>query len=103
MFVERACRERALAQLLRNGVYGVISCLALADVDRKAHPVRAVDRMVLVIREDHFLARRRVGQADPAGDRAGRVSPHRAERGQLGIVEREQMLETGRAFYNYES
>src|SRR5437870_625425 len=56
--------ERAEPQLLRYLVYGVISLLARAHIHRKAHAIGRTDRMVLVIDQQEFVARLRVGEAD---------------------------------------
>ena len=49
--------------------------------------------MMLVVDEDHFVARRRVGEADAAGRAMLGGAADRAERCQLGVVECEQVGE----------
>src|SRR5215471_5507737 len=93
--VETACSQRAPAQLVRNCVDGVECLLALAYVNRKTHPVRRGDAMMLVVDQDDFLTWRRIGQANAA--RVGSVGDfaHRTVRGKLGIGEREKVRELG--------
>jgi hypothetical protein len=54
--VERAHRERSLAQLLRHAVNGIESLLASAHEDGKPHPLGRLDRVVLVVEQDQLVA-----------------------------------------------
>src|SRR5690242_6005440 len=57
--VEGAHRDRAETQLLRHLVHHIVLLFALPHIYRKAHAIRRVHRMMLVIDEEKLVARLR--------------------------------------------
>ena len=93
LVVEAAHRQRAPAQLDGHAADGIVCLFARPHVDGEAHAVGRGDGVVLVVGEDHLVARRSVGEADAAGIGPVGFSAQRAARGELGVRQREQMRE----------
>src|SRR4029079_2362033 len=89
--VTPAHRERAPAQLVGHGIDGVEGFLALTHIDRKAHPVWRGDRVMLVVDQNDFVARRCIGKTDAARAWTVRDFPERPLRRQLCLRKREEV------------